>query len=79
LRLTKSGRIAFRGHQEFHCRMDSNIINRFGKLKSQEYDFLSELFGDMAHYFDQVIKERKPEVTVKQLPDRKRGRVWQRK
>lgn len=60
LKLTKSGGIAFLGHQEFHARMDTAINNRFGRFTSREFDFLSEIFGDMASYFDQVIKERKP-------------------
>jgi DNA-binding MarR family transcriptional regulator len=60
LKLTKSGEIAFQGHQEFHARMDTAIIERFGRLTVREYDFLSKQFADIALYFDQVIKERKP-------------------
>jgi len=60
LKLTKNGEIAFRGHKEFHARMDTAIIKRFGRFTSREFDFLSEIFGDMASYFDQAIKERKP-------------------
>ncbi len=73
LRLTESGRVAFSEHQEFHARMDANISNRLGKLTSREQDFLSELFGDMALYFDQAIKERTPEVSSDRSSDRKRG------
>jgi DNA-binding MarR family transcriptional regulator len=60
LKLTKSGEVAFQGHQAFHARMDTAIIDRFGRLTAREYDFLSKQFADIALYFDQVIKERKP-------------------
>jgi DNA-binding MarR family transcriptional regulator len=60
LKLTKSGEIAFQGHLEFHARMDTAIIERFRRLTVREYDFLSKQFADIALYFDQVIKERKP-------------------
>ncbi len=73
LRLTKRGQIAFHGHREFHARMDANIINRFAEVTPREYGFLSELFKDMALYFDQVISERKPEVSFDQSPSKKRG------
>jgi DNA-binding MarR family transcriptional regulator len=74
LRLTKSGRVAHRGHQEFHALMDADIINRLEKLTSREQDFLSGLFGDMALYFDRAIKERTPEVSSDQPSERKRGK-----
>jgi len=59
-RLTESGEIAFRGHQEFHARMDAAFAQRLDRLTSGEFDFLSELVKDMALYFDEVLAERKP-------------------
>ena len=59
LRLNERGRVAFRGHQEFHARMDINMMDRLGRLTSREQDFVSKLFEDMASYFDVAIKERK--------------------
>jgi DNA-binding MarR family transcriptional regulator len=59
LRLTESGRIAFRGHQEFHRRMDVGIMDRLGRLTYRERDFVCELFEGIASYFDRAIEERK--------------------
>lgn len=75
LRLTKTGRIAFRRHREFHARMDADIINQLEKLTSREFNFLFKLYGDMALYVDLLTKERKPEVSLNQSSDRKRGKI----
>lgn len=72
LKLTSKGQVAFRGHREFHARVDTNIIHRFKKLATSEYDFLSQLFNDMAMYFDQIIEERNPEIVRSHHPA-KRG------
>jgi DNA-binding MarR family transcriptional regulator len=71
-RLTESGESAFRGHQEFHARMDTVFLDRLKRLNSREFDVLSELARDMALYFDQVLGERNPEVSLGQAPSEKR-------
>ncbi len=75
LRLTKNGLIAFNGHREFHARMDAGMISRLGELTSREQDFLFEVFGDMALYFDQAIEERTPESSSDRPPMRKGGKA----
>ncbi len=72
-RLMESGESAFLGHQEFHARMDAVFLDRLRRLKSREFDVLSELARDMASYFGQVLEERKPEVSLGQAPSKKRG------
>ncbi len=74
-RLTESGESAFRGHQEFHARMDTVFLDRLRRLKSREFGVLSELARDMALYFDQVLEERKPEVSCDQAPLKNREQV----
>jgi hypothetical protein len=75
LRLTKRGRIAFREHQEFHTRMDSDIINLLGRQAVREQDFLSELFGNMALYLGRAIKERTPEMSSDRPSESMRGKL----
>ena len=67
-RLTESGEMAFLGHQEFHALMDAVFVDRFGRLTSQEFDVVSELAKDIASYFDQVLEERKSEMSFEQVP-----------
>jgi len=74
LSLTKRGQIAFREHRNYHARMDGEIIKRFQRLTSREHDFLTDLFRDMAVYFDQVIREREPKISLGGSFRRKRGR-----
>jgi DNA-binding MarR family transcriptional regulator len=72
-RLTEKGESAFRRHQEFHARMNAVFLDRLRRLKSREFDVLSELARDMASYFDQVLEEREPEVSLGQAPLKNSG------
>ncbi len=68
VRLTEKGEVAFLGHQEFHARMDAAAVERFSRLTGRESDFLTEIFQDMALYFDQILEERNREVSSDQSP-----------
>jgi len=75
LRLTKSGWLAFRGHEELHKRMDVDLMSHLGQLTSREQGLLARVFEGMAAYADRAIEERTPGVPPDRSPHRKRGRA----
>ncbi len=57
--LSPKGRAAFRGHSDFHARMDKGLISRIKRMSSSEYDFLYSLLGDIEGYTDEILEERR--------------------
>jgi DNA-binding MarR family transcriptional regulator len=75
LKLTASGGVVFRGHQEFHSRLNADIVNRLEQLSTQESATFLKLLGKMALYLDGMLTERNPRISLDRSNDSRRGRA----
>lgn len=56
LKLTKKGRVAFDGHEEYHARFDQGLAAEFNAFSQQEFDMLQGLLKDLNQRADQYIQ-----------------------
>jgi DNA-binding MarR family transcriptional regulator len=58
LSLTSKGKIAFKGHEQYHAELSSYLAEHFDRLRPREVDSLRDFFTQMESFMD-VCNEQK--------------------
>jgi DNA-binding MarR family transcriptional regulator len=58
LRLTKKGRVAFDGHEEYHKNTDKEIIAAMKRMSREEYDAFENVMKKIEAYAKKLLTER---------------------
>jgi len=58
-RLTEKGKQAYRGHKDYHKKIDTELIEEVAEIPDEKYEFLLDFFEIMADYIKSHAEKRR--------------------